>query len=107
MRHKRHEDGTYHIAGKKFDKLVGSRAEVWHGTAHKTTGGLIKSHLFKNKWGRIVSRRKHDHSKKHNNLKKHGWTAKKGKFGAVKTGSPKRRTKKRRKRRTKKRSLRR
>lgn len=100
-RHRRHADGTFHIAGKKFANLTGSRAEVFHGTAHKTSGGLLKSHLLQNKWGRIVSRRKSLHGKKHNNLKKYGWTAKKGKFGAVRIkskrgGTRKRRTKKRR-----------
>ena len=86
-RHRRHADGTFHIAGKKFANLTGSRAEVFHGTAHKTSGGLLKSHLLQNKWGRIVSRRKSLHGKKHNNLKKYGWTAKKGKFGAVRMSS--------------------
>ena len=97
MVHRRHADGTYHIAGKKYEKLVGSRAEVMHGTAHKTSGGLIKSKLHKNKWGRIVSRKKYVQSKKHNNLKAHGWTAKKGKFGAVRMRKSKSGTRKRRK----------
>ena len=86
-RHRVHEDGTYHIAGKKFEVLVGSRAQVWHGTAHKTTGGLLKSHLMKNKHGRIVSKRKHKTAKRERRLERHGWTAKKGKFGAVKMSS--------------------
>ena len=86
-RHHRHEDGTYHIAGKKFDLLEGSRAQVWHGTAHKTAGGLIKSHLVKNKHGRIVSKKKHNTAKRERRLEKHGWTAKKGKFGAVRMNS--------------------
>lgn len=86
-RHRRHEDGTYHIAGKQYDELVGSRAQVFHGTAHKTTGGLIKSHLLKNKHGRIVSKKKHTTAKRERNLEKHGWTAKKGKFGAVRMSS--------------------
>ena len=29
-------------------KTVGSRAEVWHGTAKKTSGGLLKKDLKKN-----------------------------------------------------------
>lgn len=86
-RHRRHEDGTYHIAGKKFDLLEGSRAQVWHGTAHKTAGGLIKSDLLKNKHGRIVSKKKHNTAKRERNLERHGWTAKKGKFGAVRMSS--------------------
>ena len=59
-RHHRHEDGMYHINGQKYELLEGSRAQVWHGTAHKTAGGLIKSHLLKNKHGRIVSKKKHN-----------------------------------------------
>ena len=35
-------DGTYHIKGKKYAHVQGSRAQVWHGTAYKTTGGLTK-----------------------------------------------------------------
>ena len=31
---------------------IGSRAQVWHGTAHHTAGGLTKKHLKKNKHGR-------------------------------------------------------
>ena len=37
-------------------KREGSRAEVWHGTAHHTSGGLKKSDLFKDRYGRIRSR---------------------------------------------------
>lgn len=36
---------------------VGSRAQVWHGSAMRTSGGLIKAMLMKNKAGRIVSRK--------------------------------------------------
>jgi len=39
-------------------KQVGSRAQVMHGTADHTTGGLKKGDLKMNKWGRIVSRKK-------------------------------------------------
>lgn len=44
---------------KKTSKAIGSRAEVWHGTADHTSGGLKKSDLMKNKRGLIVSRAKH------------------------------------------------
>ena len=40
-----------------FKKTFGSRAEVFHGTAKKTTGGLLKKDLVKNKHGEIVSKR--------------------------------------------------
>lgn len=42
----------------------GSRAKVWHGNALKTTGGLFRRDLIKNKWGRIVSSKKHSRGKK-------------------------------------------
>ena len=80
----KHEDGTYHIHGNKFDQLVGSRAQVMHGTAYKTSGGLTKSHLMMNKHGRIVSSVKHRTAKKEKRLEKAGFFTKKGKFGAVK-----------------------
>ncbi len=38
---------------------IGTKAKVWHGTALKTSGGLFKSDLMKNKAGRIVSIKKH------------------------------------------------
>lgn len=40
-------------------KTVGTKAEVFHGTAKHTSGGLKKKDLMKTKKGRIVSRRKH------------------------------------------------
>ena len=43
---------------------VGSRAQVFHGTVDKTTGGLEKKDLMKNKHGRIVSVKKHKTAKK-------------------------------------------
>ena len=52
------KDGNYHIHGKIFSLLVGSRAQVWHGTAYKTSGGLTKKDLTKNKHGHIVSAKK-------------------------------------------------
>lgn len=62
-------------------QTFGSRAQVWHGTAEKTKGGLTKSKLMKNKHGRIVSRRKHNMGKKSiKHLKNMGYVAKKGKF---------------------------
>ena len=39
-------------------KAVGSRRKVWNGTAQKTPGGLTKSDLMQNKYGRIVSRKR-------------------------------------------------
>lgn len=39
-------------------KDIGSRAEVWHGVALKTTGGLVKKDLKMSPDGRIVSKDK-------------------------------------------------
>jgi hypothetical protein len=48
--------------------VVGSRVQVWHGTADKTTGGLGKKDLFQDKYGRIRSRAVSRVAKKLNNL---------------------------------------
>jgi len=61
---------------------VGTRAQVWHGTADRTAGGLTKKDLFM-KNGRIRSKRASRSAKKNQNLKKAGWTFKKGEFGAI------------------------
>jgi hypothetical protein len=78
-------------------QTIGSRRQVWNGTAKKTSGGLTKSDLIMNKHHRIVSKNKSISSKKHNRLLEHGYGTKKGKFGFVKIGS-KSSTKKHRKR---------
>lgn len=62
---------------------VGSRAQVWHGTAKKTSGGLTKADLMMNKHGRIVSRAKHNTAKRENRLLKLGFGTRKGHFGVV------------------------
>jgi len=82
-------------SGRTFKNLVGTRAEVMHGTAFKTGYGKVKSeggnsltkvNLKYNKNGRIVSKTK---SAKGPALLKQlrdaGYTTQKGKFGAVKT----------------------
>ena len=87
------ESGKYSISGKSYPELFGSRHQVWNGTAYKTSGGLTKSQLFMNKWGRIVSADKHKTAKKEKRLEKAGYYAEKGKFGYVKRKSSKRRNK--------------
>jgi hypothetical protein len=66
-----------------FEQNVGSRAQVWHGTAKKTKGGLTKSGLMKNKHGRIVSKKMHFTAKKQKRLIKAGYVTKKGQFGFI------------------------
>lgn len=74
----------------EFKKTIGTRAEVYHGTARRTSGGLTKGELMMNKHGRIVSKKKHNTAKKEMRLVKYGFVTKKGKFGYVKTKSSKR-----------------
>ncbi len=93
MGHSKSADGYYHVKGAKFAMLVGSRAQVWHGTAYKTSGGLTKNKLKMNKHGRIVSVAKHNTAKKEKRLVKAGYHTKKGKFGAVKSSNKKTRRK--------------
>lgn len=78
--------GKYSVSGKSFDVLIGTRAQVWHGTAYKTTGGLTKSDIMKNKSGRIVSKAKHHSAKRDKRLVKAGFLTKKGHFGFIKNG---------------------
>ena len=60
---------------------VGTKAQVWHGTAKHTSGGLTKKDLMKTKKGRIVSKKKHAAGQKAiKQLKKAGYVAKKGTF---------------------------
>ena len=62
---------------------IGSRAQVMHGTAKKTSGGLTKSQLKYNKQGKIVSKKASQSAKKSNNLVKAGWVTQKGVFGVT------------------------
>ena len=60
---------------------VGTKAQVWHGTAKHTSGGLTKKDLMKTRKGRIVSKKKHAAGQKAiRKLKKMGYVAKKGTF---------------------------
>jgi hypothetical protein len=71
-------------------KAVGSKAEVYHGSAKHTSGGLHKKDLVKTKRGRIVSRRKQAAGKKAiKKLRAMGYVAKKGTFKLFKKGSKK------------------
>ena len=88
-------NGKYVVKGKGFEMLIGTRAQVWHGTAFKTSGGLTKGDLFQNKAGRIVSRAKYMTAKKEKRLVKAGYGTKKGKFGFVMLNGKKSRSKSR------------
>ena len=72
-------------------------AKVWHGTLKKTSGGLTKKDLMKNKWGRIVSKKRHNLAKKNKFLIKAGYVTQKGKFGAKKKKMTKKKSRGRKK----------
>jgi len=60
---------------------VGTKAQVFHGTAKHTSGGLTRKDLMKTKKGRIVSKRKHAAGRAAlRRLKAAGYLAKKGTF---------------------------
>jgi hypothetical protein len=62
---------------------VGTKAQVFHGTAKHTSGGLTRKDLVQNKHGRIVSRKKMALGKKAlKHLVKAGYKATRGKFVA-------------------------
>ena len=102
-------DGKYHIGGKTYDYLVGSRRQVFNGSAFGTTHGrkrLTKADLMQNRWGRIVSRRLHNRAKREDRVGEHVWGARKGKFGAVRKTKSVKRSKSRSKSRSRSRSAR-
>ena len=75
-------DGYYHVNGKKYKLLRGSRAQVGHGTAYKTDYGLTLKGLKQNKSGKWVSLNKSKSAKRENRLVKSGYHTEKGKFGS-------------------------
>ena len=85
-KYSRTSTGKYSVSGRTYEVLIGTRAQVWHGTAYKTTGGLTKGDLMQNKAGRIVSRAKHNTAKREKRLVKAGFLTKKGHFGFIKNG---------------------
>lgn len=74
------------VAGGGRMMRVGSRAQVMHGTAHHTSGGLTRKQLKYNKAGRIVSVRKSKTAKSKGLLKK--WEKKSGTKWTMKNGKP-------------------
>lgn len=99
-KHMKGAGGKYHIRGKTYKRLIGSRAEVMHGTAYKTAGNLTKDKLKYNKHHKIVSRAKS--AKGAQMLKRltdKGFYTRKGKFGYVKKDGKHSSTRKRHRRR--------
>ena len=52
------DDGLFHIDGRIYKLLEGTRADVWECNAYQTAGGLTKKDLLVNKDGKIVSKSK-------------------------------------------------
>jgi hypothetical protein len=90
-RRARNQRGRF-LSGKKAARItlkkresrastLGTKAQVFHGTAKRTSGGLTRKDLMKTKKGRIVSKRKHAAGKVAlRRLKAAGYSAKKGTF---------------------------
>ena len=98
------------MLGGRKTAAVGTRAQVWHGTA-KATGygkkGLRKKDLCKNKRGRIVSCKLSRRAKRENRLGRAGWKTKKGVFGSFHVSDKKSRRRRRTRRRKSRRRRRR
>jgi hypothetical protein len=58
------------VGGATFKINEGSRRQVFNGTAKRTSGGLTRKDLMKNKHGEIVSKKASKSAKKTKNLKK-------------------------------------
>lgn len=80
----KNDKGVYVVKGKSYPMLEGSRVQVYRGVAYKTSGGLTKKDIYKNKRGRYVSLKKHKTAKKEKRLEKAGYKTEKGKFGSKK-----------------------
>lgn len=93
-KHIRLSDGFYHINGKKYKDLIGSRASVYHETAYKTAGGLTKEDLEQNKHGRIVSKKLAKLAEKQNHLGEHKQTKGSHTFGSKKSMKSKKHSRK-------------
>jgi len=73
----------YFVTKPRPVKNVGTRREVFYGTAKKTSGGLEQKDLYLNKYHRIVSKKKHLTATKEKRLEKYGYFPKKGSFGVI------------------------
>jgi hypothetical protein len=69
------------MSANHFAIKVGSKAQVFHGTAERTAGGLRKADLIQTNAGRIVSKKQHAAGKVAiQRLRNAGFVAKKGEF---------------------------
>ena len=56
------KDNFYYINDNKYEKLIGTRQEVWDSIAYKTAGELTKQDFLINKKGEVVSKIKSQQS---------------------------------------------
>lgn len=49
---------------QKFERTIGTKAEVWNGVAKRTSGGLKKEDLTLNKSNKVVSKKRSEHGYK-------------------------------------------
>ena len=83
----------------EFKRTVGSKAEVYHSTAVRTSGGLKKKDLMMTSKGRIVSRKKHAAGKKAiKRLFALGYKPTKGRFSLMRKSMSKKSSRRTRKR---------
>jgi muramoyltetrapeptide carboxypeptidase LdcA involved in peptidoglycan recycling len=83
----------------EFKRTVGSKAEVYHSTASRTSGGLKKKDLMMTSKGRIVSRKKHAAGKKAiKRLFALGYKPTKGRFSLMRKSMSKKSSRRTRKR---------
>jgi len=68
----KNKDGKYNIDGKIYDKLFGTRLEVWEEKAYKTAGCLTKTNFIINTSGKIVSKIKCIQETTTNRFEKYG-----------------------------------
>jgi len=95
-RHDKGKDGMYHIGNAKYKKLIGSRAEVMHKHAYKTSGDLKKDDLLYI-GSRIKSKKASKSAKKTRNLGELQQPKGSGVFGKNSKTKKKKTQKKRRK----------
>jgi hypothetical protein len=55
-RFQKQKDNFYYIDYKKYEKLTGTRQEVWDSVAYMTSGQLLKEDLEINKSGKVISK---------------------------------------------------
>jgi len=84
-------EGLKKLNSEAPSKTVGSRAEVLHGNAKHTSGGLTIHDIDLNKRGAIVSLKKSRQAKKDNQLVKSGFVARRGSFKLFRKSDAKKR----------------